>query len=117
MPVWRRFIDAAQLAGALRIPLNVNPLSLYRPEFRQPALPWIDPAKEATAFEKFIAMGVKSRWQIIRDIGGDPRQVDAQLEADPLDVRPVPDSNSPTQPNAPEGEPDDDEQPKQQEAA
>lgn len=117
LPVWRRFIDAAQLAGALRIPLNVNPLSLYRPEFRQPALPWIDPAKEATAFEKFIAMGVKSRWQIIRDIGGDPRQVDAQLEADPLDVRPVPDSNSPTQPNAPEGEPDDDEQPKQQEAA
>lgn len=62
-------------------------------------------------------MGVKSRWQIIRDIGGDPRQVDAQLESDPLDVRPIPVPNSPPHPNAPDDEPDDDEQPKQQEAS
>ena len=42
--------------------------------------------------EKFIAMGVKSRVQIIRDIGGDPALVDAQLAADRFDARPIPDA-------------------------
>lgn len=35
-----------------------------------------------------VQQGFKARWQVIRDLGGDPRQVDALLEADPLDVRP-----------------------------
>lgn len=86
--IWRRLMDTAQLSGAIKLPRSLNPRSLYTPEIRQPALPWIDPAKEATAFEKFIAMGVKSRAQIIRDIGGDPAVVDAQLAADRFDARP-----------------------------
>ena len=89
LPVWSQFIGAAILANQLKLPRDINLESLYSPEFRQPALPWIDPAKEATAFEKFIAMGVKSRQQIIRDIGGDPRTVDAQLAADTFDIRPA----------------------------
>lgn len=102
LPTWRKFIDTLNLAGQIRIPRDINLQSLYRPEFRQPMLPWIDPAKEATAFEKFIAMGVKSRWQIIRDTGGDPRIVDALIKADTLDVRPVTDATpvAPTEPAA-----------------
>ena len=89
LPVWRRFIDAARLSGVLRIPLNINESSLYAPEIRPPQMPWIDPARELKAFQIAVECGFKSRQQVIRDMGGDPATVDAQLEADPLDIRPV----------------------------
>jgi len=87
LPVWKRFVDTAALTGAIKLSARVDTKSLYRPEFRHPALPWIDPAKEATAFEKFLNIGVKSRHQIIRDIGGDPTIVDAQIFSDLFDPR------------------------------
>ena len=39
-----------------------------------------------------VEAGFRSRQQVIRDLGGDPATVDAQLMADPLDVRPPLDS-------------------------
>ena len=90
--IWRRTVDTAILSGTLKLPRALNPATLYTPEIRQPAIPWIDPEREAAAYEKFIAMGVKSRVQIIRDIGGDPALVDAQLAADRFDARPIPDA-------------------------
>lgn len=89
-PIWKRFIDACIGAGQLRLPANIDYSSLYRAEFRMPALPWIDPLKEINAYKTAIEIGVKSRQQVIRDMGNDPRAVDAQLAADPLDVRPSP---------------------------
>jgi len=88
LPVWRRFVDAALASGALRLTPAINLDSVYRPEFRPPSLPWIDPKKEVEAMKIAVEQGFKARWQVIRDLGGDPRQVDALLEADPLDVRP-----------------------------
>ena len=88
LPVWRTFVDAATLAGRLAIPADTDPDSLYRPELRQPALPWIDPKKEIEAQSLAVQSGFRSRWQVIRDLGGDPQVVDKQLAADPLDVRP-----------------------------
>ena len=90
--IWRRTVDTAILSGTLKLPRALNPATLYTPEIRQPAIPWIDPEREAAAYEKFIAMGVKSRVQIIRDIGGDPALVDAQLAADRFDARQIPDA-------------------------
>lgn len=84
LPIWHRFIDVILMQGLVKIPRNLDHSSLYRPEVRQPALPWIDPAKEARAFELFMQTGVKSRKQIIRDIGGDPTEVDLQIESDAI---------------------------------
>lgn len=92
LPVWRRFIDASRLAGLLRVPAGVDEMSLYRPEIRPPQIPWIDPKKEIEAFQAMVEAGFRSRQQVIRDLGGDPATVDAQLMADPLDVRPPLDS-------------------------
>lgn len=106
LPVWRQFVDAARLAGLIRVPAGVDEASLYRPEVRPPNMPWIDPKKEIEAFAMMVEKGFRSRWQIIRDLGGDPSTVDAQLEADPLDVRPVPQAASGTaQQPAPEEQP------------
>jgi lambda family phage portal protein len=87
-PIWRTFIDAAILSGALRIPGGIDVSSVYRPEFRPPALPWIDPKKELDAFKTAVECGFKSRHQVIRDMGGDPSTVDQQLAADDFDYRP-----------------------------
>jgi lambda family phage portal protein len=87
-PIWRTFIDAAILSGALRIPGGIDLPSVYRPEFRPPALPWIDPKKELDAFKTAVECGFKSRHQVIRDMGGDPSTVDQQLAADDFDYRP-----------------------------
>lgn len=95
LPVWRRFIASARLAGLIRIPAGISEYSLYHPEIRPPALPWIDPKKELDAFKIAVEQGFKSRYQIIRDMGGDPRVVDQQLAADDFDVRPVADAPSP----------------------
>ena len=88
LPVWRRFIDAQRVAGNLRVPPTIDLRTLYRPEIRQQPLPWIDPKKEIEAHALAVERGFRSRWQVIRDLGGDPREVDAQLESDEFDVRP-----------------------------
>jgi lambda family phage portal protein len=89
LPVWRRFVDQARLAGLLRVSRDVDLRTLYRPELRQQPLPWIDPRKEIEAHALAVEHGFKSRHQVIRDLGGDPREVDAQLLADTLDIRPA----------------------------
>lgn len=114
LPVWRQFVDASRLAGLIRIPAGVDEASLYRPEVRAPNMPWIDPSREVKAFAMMVENGFRSRWQIIRDLGGDPATVDAQLEADPLDIRPVPGqpatmSSSTEKPEAKDDEENDEE--------
>lgn len=84
LPIWIRFVDACKLAGLLKVPASVQDVTLYRPEVRMPALPWIDPQKELNAFQIALSCGLKSRRQIIRDMGGDPNEVDAQIAGDPL---------------------------------
>jgi lambda family phage portal protein len=86
LPVWQRFVDAAMLGGLVRVPMQVKPLSLYRPELRPPQLGWIDPLKEVQAAELAVRNGFKARAQVIRDLGGDPRAVDQQLAADTFEA-------------------------------
>lgn len=116
LPVWKRFIDASRLAGLLRVPAGTDLASLYRPEIRPPNMPWIDPLKEIKAFEMMVQNGFRSRHQIIRDLGSDPATVDAQLAADPLDIRP-PTETAPAAPAKAAKPADDGEDPEQQEAA
>jgi lambda family phage portal protein len=113
LPVWQRFVDTAALSGAIRIPASVDRASLYRPEIRPPATPWIDPRREIEAWALSVENGFKSRWQVIRDMGGDPSAVDAQLAADEFDIRPEPapaNTPPPAESAAPPAEPDADDE-------
>ena len=89
MPVWERFITAAVLSGRFRVPRSADPRSVFRPQLRAPSLPWIDPLKEVEAYSKAVEQGFRARQQVIRDMGGDPREVDALLAVDEFDVRPA----------------------------
>lgn len=90
-PVWREFIDMAIMSGQLKVPRDVDPLTIYDADFRGPAMPWIDPVKEADANQRLERSGYKSAQQIIRDRGDSPSDVLHQIstwrkKADELDV-------------------------------
>lgn len=80
LPKWQKFIAAGRTAGVIRLPASVDERSLLNPMYSPPALPWIDPLKEAKAWEALNAARLESREHIIRSRGRDPREVERQLE-------------------------------------
>ena len=79
-PTYRAWLETAIASGALRVPRTASRASLYRVDFRAPALPWIDPAKEAKAYADLNAAGLESREEIMRLRGRDPATVMKELE-------------------------------------
>ncbi|RMF84573.1 MAG: phage portal protein [Planctomycetota bacterium] len=79
-PVYREWLTAAIASGRLRVPRDATRASLYRCDFRPPALPWIDPLKEAQAWQVLIQAGIESRAEIIRQRGRDPDEVMREIE-------------------------------------
>lgn len=83
-PVYERFVTMAALAGLVRLPRGVALADLFAVDIRGPGMAWIDPKKEVEADALAVQHGFKSRPQVIRERGGDPRQVDAERAADPM---------------------------------
>jgi len=78
-PVWRDFIRAEIMSGRINLS-DVEPGSIFRCDFRAPALPWIDPQKEAKAWAELVASKLESRSEIMRQRGRDPRKVVEEME-------------------------------------
>lgn len=86
-PVWEQFVTVAVLSGLLGSQRDLSGLdkeTLTRCEFRPPSLPWIDPQKEAKAWETLVTAKLESRQEIMRQRGRDPSKVmeEMQSEAD-----------------------------------
>lgn len=86
-PVWNQFVTAAVLSGRLGSVGDLRQVdreTLTRCEFRPPSLPWIDPQKEAKAWETLVNTKLESRQEIMRQRGRDPAKVmeEMQSEAD-----------------------------------
>lgn len=80
-PLYQRWVAAASLTRALQVSGEaVDPATLGRVDFRAPALPWIDPAKEATAYQTLVTAGLESRQEIMRQRGRDPGKVWEEIE-------------------------------------
>ena len=82
-PVWRRFIDTAVLAGQLSL-RGIDRATLYRADYRGPAVPYIDPQKEVAAKAELVNQKLASRQQVIRDLGNDVQTTIEQIKEDPL---------------------------------
>lgn len=80
-PVYRRFIAAAQLSGALRIPRDVDVGKLADAIYVPQSMPWIDPQKEAEAWATLEKNHYIAAPEIIRRRGGNPRDVLKQAES------------------------------------
>lgn len=82
-PIYERFILTAQLAGLLdRLLQDADPTTLFDAQFTGVPMPWVDPLKEIEAKEKELGLGITSRSQLIRERGGNPREIAAQINRD-----------------------------------
>ena len=84
-PIYETFIDQILFGGLLKLTRNVDMSTIRRVEFRAPALPWIDPAKEAKAYETLVENKFESHAEIIRQRGRDPDKVREELEEEQAD--------------------------------
>ena len=80
-PVYERFVSYAQLTGQLAIVGTVDLRTLADADYRGPKMPWIDPFKEIKAETDAVRAGFRSAQQVIRERGGNPREVLQQAEA------------------------------------
>jgi capsid protein len=76
-PVNRSHVATSIASGVLRVPEYIRPSSLYEPQYITVNMPWIDPQKEAEAFETLERNGWISGPEIIRKMGRNPEDVRA----------------------------------------
>ena len=74
-PVYQAFIATAIAAGLLRVPRDVAERSVSDAMYLPPQMPWIDPLKEANAWETLERNGHASGPEIIRRRGQNPSDV------------------------------------------
>ncbi|MBT4292874.1 phage portal protein, partial [bacterium] len=82
--VYQAWLKHMLIAGKLAI--NGNPLPVYKAEkfsrvnFQGRRWDWVDPKKDMEANRTAIELGLKSRSEIIRDIGRDPDEVWREIQ-------------------------------------
>lgn len=80
-PVVERFISVAHISGVARMPKDLKPGTHDDVLYVGQAMPWIDPLKEANAFESLVRNGFISEPEVIRKAGRSPESVMQQMVA------------------------------------
>lgn len=79
-PTYERFLQMAIVSQVIKVPLDIDPVSLYDADYIPPVMPWIDPVKEAKAFETLLDAELESPQHIIRKRGRKPQTVIDQIK-------------------------------------
>lgn len=80
-PVWESFVLAAHLSGVVPTPRDVVLESADDALYVGQSMPWIDPYKEALAWEMLVKAGFASEIEVMRKRGVNPRDVLEQISA------------------------------------
>jgi lambda family phage portal protein len=80
-PVWEDFVAVAHLSGVVKTPPDVDPDSADDALFIGQSMPWIDPLKEALAWESLVQNGFASEVEVLRKRGLNPHEVIEQIAA------------------------------------
>lgn len=80
-PVWQQFVRAAHLSGVVKMPPDLEQYSEDDCLYVGQSMPWIDPLKEAMAWNSLVRDGFASEVEVIRKRGGNPRDVIEQIAA------------------------------------
>ncbi len=80
VPTYERFVRMAVMSGALRVPTDLDPASLYDADYIPPSMPWIDVLKEARADSELISWMLTSPQRVMRRRGLNPRAIMTQYE-------------------------------------
>jgi len=82
-PVWRAWVEAAVLAGAIDArDYARRPEAYLDVEWRPPSWAWVDPLKDMNAEVTAVRAGFKPRSAVINEMGYDEEDVDRQAAAD-----------------------------------
>jgi len=79
-PIKTRFVQMAIASRQIKVPRDINPLTLYDADYRGPPMPWIKPQDEVDAMERKERAGYASAQQNIRSAGGNPQNVRQQIK-------------------------------------
>ena len=106
-PVYERFIAIALASGQIKRPAGVRLETLDDAIYLPPQMPWIDPEKEAAAFETLEKNTYASGPEIIRRRGGNPLDVLEQQARwmREKDARGIPSAAAQSAPPAPAEDP------------
>lgn len=74
-PIYREWLKMAIASGAISLPDDVDPHSLFNAIYSGPVMPWIDPIKEANAWAVRIRGGLATESQAVRASGSNPAEV------------------------------------------
>lgn len=74
-PVYEAFVRACVAGGAITVPADMRPGTLLDATYMAPAMPWIDPRKEAEAWALMEDRAYMSGPEIIRKRGANPMDV------------------------------------------
>lgn len=79
-PIWERFVAIAHLSGVVVRPRDVVPGRADDVLYIGQTMPWIDPYKEAIAWNSLVRAGFASELEVIRKRGGNPADVLEQIK-------------------------------------
>jgi lambda family phage portal protein len=79
-PIWRRWIEAALLAGTLRA--MADDPGLLDVKWIAPGWAWVDPLKDIKAQIMAVRAGFKSRAEVVSEQGYDAEAIDREIAAD-----------------------------------
>lgn len=74
-PVYREWLRVAIAAGEIVVPADVDPRTLYGAVYQGPVMPWIDPKKEADAWELLVKAGFADEAEVARARGRNPQEL------------------------------------------
>ncbi len=79
-PIWRSWVEAAMLAGAL--PAAGNDSGYFDVKWIPPGFAWVDPLKDIKAQIMAVRAGFKSRAEVVSEQGYDAEEIDREIAAD-----------------------------------
>jgi len=81
-PVYRAWLAMALVSGSIKVPADVDPRSVYAAVYQGPVMPWIDPGKEANAWETLVKAGFSDEAEVARARGRNPQELKKSREAE-----------------------------------
>lgn len=81
-PVYRAWLATAIASGEIDIPVDVDLASVFSAVYQGPVMPWIDPRKEADAWEILVEAGFADEAEVARARGRNPQELKKAREAE-----------------------------------
>ncbi|MFJ7111299.1 phage portal protein [Pseudomonas sp. NPDC098740] len=73
--VYRSWLQMAIVSGALTVPADVDPRSIYGAIYQGPVMPWINPVHEANAWDVLVKAGFADEAEVCRARGRNPQEL------------------------------------------